>query len=169
MFFSGQRALMRIIAGEHVIAILINMVHSDMLLHIFVFLLRVNLIIVVGIVLHHTEGSLVLNACPGLWETMALALVVKSLRLTLCAVAFKSAHNPSRTLRWLDSFDLILHAFLFIIECVTTSRALNTHNCVLAAGESFDGHPLIAYVNGVSCVWDGNFVLSYALFAILNR
>ena len=147
------------------------MVHVDIPMHIFLFLIRVSLFTVTGVVLHSTEASSVHRLCPGLWETMAVILVMKCLRLTLCAVAFRLAriNGSSHRLRWPAVFDLVMHAFFFITECVFTSRSLNNSECVTAAGEPFDGHPLIAYVNGVSCAWDGCYVLSFALFSILNR
>ena len=146
------------------------MANTDVLLHIFVFLLRVCLFTAVGIALHRTEGSQVLSGCPGLWESMTFALVVKCLRMTLCAVGFNLLRAASRTpMKGLGPFDLFLHTGLFIVECVTTSRSLNTPACIEVSGHAFDGHPLLAYLNGISCAWDGCFVLSYALFAVLNR
>jgi hypothetical protein len=65
-----------------------------------------------------------------------------------------------------NPMDLIMSAGFFVTECVTTSRALNTDACVTAASDPFDGHPLIAYVNGLSAVWDGCYILSHALFVV---
>jgi hypothetical protein len=123
------------------------------------------LFIVIGIVLHKSEATAVVRLCPVLWETMALILTVKCLRLTLCAIVMKIVRGESRV-RKTNPLDLIMSAGFFVTECVTTSRAFNTGVCVAAASEPFDGHPLIAYVNGISAVWDGCYVLSYALFVV---
>ena len=50
---------------------------GDMVLYVFVFLLRVSLFVITGIVLHQTDGGPVLRFCPVLWESMATILVVK--------------------------------------------------------------------------------------------
>ena len=139
------------------------MVHVDIPMHIFLFLIRFCLFTVTGMVLHSTEASSVHRHCPGLWETMAVILVMKCLRLTLCAVAFRLAriNGSSHRLRWPDAFDLVMHAFFFITECVFTLRSLNNSEYVAAAGEPFDGHPLIAYVNEWSVVCMGRVLRSF--------
>ena len=144
------------------------MAHGDIMLYVFLFLLRVSLFTVTGIVLHGTEASRVVRECPALWETMALTLVAKCLRLTLCAVAFKLVRNAQRT-KGFEPFDLVIHMGFFVSEVIVTSRSLNTPACVSAASESFDGHPLIMYVNGISCVWDGCYILACALFVVINK
>lgn len=140
----------------------------DIRSHIFLFLLNVSLFTVMGVVLHKCESTAVLHLCYGLWETMALILVMKCLRMTLCAIAFKLMRGNSE-IGSFNPLDLLLYTGFFIAECVTTSRALNSDECVKAAGAPFDGHPLIAYVNGISCVWDGCFILSHALYVLVKR
>ena len=144
------------------------MIQGDVMLYVFLFLLRVSLFTVTGMVLHRTEASSVIQACPVLWEAMALTLVAKCLRLTLCAVAFKLIRSTPRT-RGFSPFDLIIHMGFFVSEVIITSRSLNTPACVAAASAPFDGHPLIMYVNGVSCVWDGCYILACALFVVLKK
>jgi hypothetical protein len=140
---------------------------NDTRSQIFLFLLNVCLIIVTGIVLHKSEATEVVRLCPVLWETMALILTMKCLRLTLCAIVMKVMRGESRASK-ANPMDLIMSAGFFVTECVTTSRALNTDVCVTAASQPFDGHPLIAYVNGISAAWDGCYVLSYALFVVVK-
>jgi hypothetical protein len=145
------------------------MTHGEIVLHVFLFLLRVSLFAVTGIVLHRTEASDVLRVCPALWETMAIILSAKCLRITLCAVAFKLMSRNRGRQRAVEPFDLIVHLAFFVTECVITSRSLNTPECVAAASEPFGGHPLLTYVNGISCVWDGCYILACALFVLLNK
>lgn len=140
----------------------------DIRSHIFIFLVNTSLFTVTGIVLHKCQGTDVVLLCNGLWETMALILIIKCLRVTLCAVAFKLARGNSETDRF-HALDLLAYSSFFITECVTTSRALNSAECVGVASKPFEGHPLIAYVNGASCVWDGCFILSHALYALVKR
>jgi hypothetical protein len=145
------------------------MIQGDIMLYVFLFLLRVCLFTVTGIVLHSTEATRVVHECPALWETMAITLVAKCLRLTLCAVAFKVINrNPPRT-KGFAPFDLVIHMGFFVSEVIVTSRSLNMPECVAAASEAFDGHPLIMYVNGISCAWDGCYILACALFVVLNK
>ncbi len=145
------------------------------MLHVFVFLLRVSLFTVTGMVLHRTEATAVLRQCPALWETMAIILAAKCLRATLCAVAFKILRNNSgqstttMRQRGFEPLDLLLHTAFFVTECVVTSRSLNTPDCVRAAGEPFNGPPLLVYTNGIACVWDGCYILACALHALLNK
>jgi len=145
-----------------------DMIQGDIMLYMFIFLLRVSLFTVTGMVLHHTEASSVIHECPVLWESMALTLVAKCLRLTLCALAFKLIRSTQRT-KSFSPFDLIIHMGFFVSEVIITSRSLNTPECVAAASASFDGHPLIMYVNGISCVWDGCYILACALFVMLKK
>jgi len=145
------------------------MTQGEVLLHTFLFLLRVSLFTVTGMVLHRTEATSVLMLCPALWETMAVILTAKCLRVTLCAMAFRLMRETPGRRRGFEPFDLLVHMAFFVIECVVTSRSLNTPDCVRAAGEPFDGHPLLVYVNGISCVWDGCYILACALFVLLNK
>jgi hypothetical protein len=140
---------------------------NDVRSQIFLFLLNVCLFIITGIVLHKCEATSVIRLCPTLWETMALILTMKCLRVTLCAVVFRLMRGDSRVGKT-NPVDLIISTVFFVVECVTTSRALNTEVCVSAASEPFDGHPLIAYVNGISAVWDGCYILSHALYAVVK-
>jgi len=137
---------------------------NDSRSQIFLFLLNVCLFVVTGIVLHKSEATEVVRLCPTLWETMALILAIKCLRLTLCAIVLKVMRRDSRASKT-NPLDFILSIGFFITECVTTSRALNSTACVSAASEPFDGHPLLAYVNGISAVWDGCYILSCAMLA----
>ena len=140
---------------------------NDTRSQIFLFLLNVCLFVVTGIVLHKSEATEVVRLCPTLWETMALILAMKCLRLTLCAIVLKIMRRDSRSAsKEANPLDFIMSTGFFITECVTTSRALNTDACVSAASGPFDGHPLLAYVNGISAVWDGCYVLSCAMFVV---
>jgi hypothetical protein len=134
---------------------------------IFLFLLSMCLFIVTGIVLHKSEATAVIRLCPALWETMALVLTMKCLRATLCAIVIKLMRGDSRANKS-NPLDLIMSTAFFVTECVTTSRALNTEACVSAASAPFDGHPLIAYVNGISAVWDGCYIMSHALYVVIK-
>lgn len=69
----------------------------------------------------------------------------------------------------MEPFDLILHMAFFLTECTITSRSLNMPECVAAAGKPFGGHPLLTYVNGISCVSDGCYILACMLFVLLNK
>lgn len=93
--------------------------------NIFLFLLDISLFTATGIVLHKCEATTVIRLCPGLWETMALILIIKCLRVTLCAVAFKLMRGESRA-KAINPLDLVIYTVFFVTECVTTSRALNT-------------------------------------------
>ena len=140
---------------------------NDTRSQIFLFLLNVCLFVVTGIVLHKSEATEVVRLCPTLWETMALILAMKCLRLTLCAIVLKIMRRDSRSAsKEANPLDFIMSTGFFITECVTTSRALNTDACVSAASGPFDGHPLLAYVNGISAVWDGCYVLSCAMLVV---
>ena len=141
------------------------MSQNDIRLHIFIFLLRVILFVVTGIELHRTEASVVLDHCPGLWESMLTFLCVKCIRLTLCPLVFKLLMTYQRSLHCLN---ILMYTLFFVVECIETSQSLNSPECVQAISRP-SGHPMLAYINGVTCVYDGAYVLSHALFAILNK
>jgi hypothetical protein len=141
------------------------MSHNDIRLHIFIFLLRVTLFVVTGIELHSTEASAVLDRCPGLWESMLSILCIKCIRLTLCPLVFKLLMSYQRSLHYLN---VTVYTVFFVVECIETSQSLNTPECVKVMSQP-TGHPMLAYINGVTCVYDGAYVLSHALFAILNK
>lgn len=141
------------------------MSHNDIRLHIFIFLLRVTLFVVTGIELHRTEASEVMSQCPGLWESMLSILCIKCIRLTLCPLVFKLLIIYQHSLHYLNVF---MYTVFFVVECIETSQSLNSPECVRAIS-SPSGHPMLAYVNGITCVYDGAYVLSHALFAILNK
>ena len=68
-----------------------------------------------------------------------------------------------------DCFDMSVHMAYFCVEVVVTSCSLNSVNCLEVMSSPFGGHPMIAYVNGISCVWDGCLTLSLALFTSIDR
>jgi hypothetical protein len=139
----------------------------DIKLHVFVFFLRVCLFIVTGIVLHATHAvASIYSACPGLWESMTLILSLKCIRITLCKVTM---HRFDVRTNVSDYFDMVVHLAYFCVECVITSVSLNSANCVSVMASPFDGHPMIAYVNGLACAWDGCLTLSVALYTTINR
>ncbi len=144
------------------------MFHGDFILYTFVFFIRVSLFVATGIVLHQTDGGPVLQACPILWESMATVLIMKCIRVTVCAIAIKLMHSTPNKRKGFEPLDLIIHIVFFVLECITTSRALNTPECIVAASKQ-SGGPLIAYVNGISCVWDGCYILACALYAVVNK
>ena len=135
---------------------------GDAMLYTFLFLLRVSLFIVTGVILHQTDGGPVLQYCPALWESMATILIAKCLRVTVCAIAIRFMRNKRR--KGFEPLDFIAHMAFFITECLTTSRALNTAECITSAGAQS-----AAYVNGLTCVWDGCYVLACVLHAILQK
>ena len=143
------------------------MYQRDIKLHVFVFLLRVCLFIVTGLVLHMTHATpSIFTVCPGLWESMTLILSLKCVRITVCKATmyqFEIRTNAS------DYFDTMMHLVYFCIECAITSRSLNSGECVSVMTIPFGGHPMIAYVNGLSCVWDGCLTISFALYTSINR
>ena len=141
------------------------MSQNDMRLHIFLFLLRISLFVAIGIVLHSTENSLVINECPSLWESMLAILCIKCLRLMLCPLAIKVLRKYQKPLHYLNIFG---YTVFFVVECVTTSQSLNSQDCIKAASLP-TGHPMLAYANGITCVYDGAYIMSHALFAVLNR
>ena len=142
----------------------------DLRAHIYVFLLNVCLFAITGIVIHKSDTPLVIRACPALWETMVLSLTMKCLRMTLCAIVFRiMRRNRDEKSDFVNPIDILLFSSFFVTECVTTSRSLNAEECVLAASDPFDGHPLIAYVNGIAAAWDGCYILSHALYILVKR
>ena len=143
--------------------------HCDVRAHIFLFLLNVCLFAIIGVVLHKSDTVLVTTECFMLWETMTLILTMKCLRMTLCAIVFRLMRNREEKTDSVNPIDVLLFFLFFVTECITTSRSLNTEECVAAASEPFDGHPLIAYVNGISAAWDGCYILSHALYVVVKR
>ncbi len=140
---------------------------TDLKLHMFVFFLGVCLYTVTGIVLHSTHAvPTIFNDCPGLWESMTLILSLKCIRMTLCAIAL---HKMDVRARVTDCFHMFIHTVYFVTSCVVTSVSLNSSVCVYAMGLPFGGNPMIAYVNGVACAWDGCVVLSIALYTVIDR
>ena len=97
---------------------------------------------------------------------MTLILVLKCIRITLCKVTM---HRFDIRTKETDYFDIVMHLVYFIVECVITSVSLNSPACVEVMSSAFGGHPMIAYVNGLSCVWDGCLTLSVALYASIDR
>ena len=149
------------------IVLLVSMYQGDVKLHLFVFLMRICLFVVIGISLHTTQASpLVFAECTFLWESMLLILILKCIRVTLCKVTL---HRFEIRPKSSDCFDMLVHLVYFCTEVTVTSCALNSHGCVDAMSAPFKGHPMIAYVNGISCVWDGCLTLSMALYASIDR
>ena len=144
--------------------------HTDVRAHIFLFLLRIALFVSTGMVLHFTQATPVVNTCPGLWESMLVILVMKCIRLTVCASAVRAINTNSMHVgKCLRLVNMTAYTAFFITECAMTSNALNSHECMLASATATAGHPLIAYVNLMACVWDGAYILSHALYTLLNR
>ena len=139
----------------------------DVRMHVFHFLLNLSLSVVVGLVLHKAETTAAVHSnCPALWESMVVILVMRCLRLTLCALWMRISKTRTRAFHPIDP---PLYTVFFITECITASRSLNSAECVAAAGLPFDGHPLIAYAGVLLAVWDGCYVLSLALYAAVQR
>ena len=141
------------------------MSQNDMRLHIFLFLLRVSLFAATGMALHSTDGHPVIEHCPGLWESMLAILCLKCVRLTLFPLLLKSFKIYRKGLHYLN---VLAYTIFFVTECVLTSQSLNSPECVTAISIP-TGHPMLAFVNGITCVYDGAYVLSHALFTILNH
>jgi hypothetical protein len=143
------------------------MFQGDIKLHMFVFFMRVCLFVVTGIVLHATSANAsVIVECPFLWESMTVIMSLKCIRITLCKVTM---HRFDIRPRSSYCFDMVVHLLYFCIEVAVTSYSLNSVNCLNAMSSSFGGHPMIAYVNGISCAWDGCLALSVALYASIDR
>ena len=137
---------------------------------IFLFLLRMALFVSIGLVLHSSQTSSSMKKdCPGLWDSMLAILVIKCVRMTICSTILRMLNNGSaHELKHLTLLNLVVDAIFFITECVMTSKSLSSKECVDSAGGPFNGHPMIAYVNGLTCVWDGCFILSHVLFLMLG-
>jgi hypothetical protein len=143
------------------------MFHGDIKLHVFVFFLRVCLFIITGIVLHATLAfPTIFSQCPALWESMILILSFKCIRITLCKITM---HRFGVKSKLSDYFDMVVHLVYFCVECTATSCSLNSSDCVDVMSTPFGGHPMIAYVNGLWCAWDGCLTLSVALYATIDR
>ena len=143
------------------------MLQGDIKLHMFVFFLRICLFTVTGIVLHATHASSsIFSECPFLWESMTLIMSLKCIRITLCKVTM---HRLEIRPRSSYCFDMVVHLVYFCIEVIVTSCSLNSVSCMQVMSTPFGGHPMIAYVNGISCVWDGCLTLSVALYASIDR
>jgi hypothetical protein len=140
-----------------------------MRVQIFIFMLRMSLFIAVGIVLHGAQSTLVIRDCPGLWESMLAILVIKCMRMTICSTVVKMLNNGiTQEMKNLSLLNLVVYTIFFITECVMTSVSLNSKECLEAANDTFNGHPMIAYVNCLACIWDGSYILSHVLFLMLN-
>ena len=136
---------------------------------IFLFLLRMALFVSIGIVLHNSQTSSVMRDCSGLWESMLAILVIKCVRMTICSTILRMLNNGVvQELKHLSLLNLVVDTIFFITECVMTSKSLNSRECVDSASKAFNGHPMIAYVNCLACVWDGCFILSHVLFLMLG-
>ncbi len=137
---------------------------------IFLFLLRMSLFVTISIVLHNTQSTTVSHDCPGLWESMLAILAIKCVRMTICSTIVKMLNNgvAMQEYKHLTLLNLVVDTIFFITECVITSISLNSKVCVESASEAFNGHPMIAYVNGLVCVWDGCYILSHVMFLMLG-
>jgi hypothetical protein len=95
--------------------------------------------------------------------------VIKCIRMTICPTVVKLLNTGiTQELRQLHLLNLVVDTIFFITECVMTSRSLDSKDCVVSASATTSGHPMIAYVNGIACVWDGSFILSHVLFLMLG-
>ena len=143
---------------------------TQMRTHIFIFLMRMVLFVSIGMVLHSTQSTLVIKDCPGLWESMLAILVIKCIRMMICSTAIKLLHNgtTNRELKYISLLNMAIDTIFFVTECVMTSVSLDSTECVNSASIPFNGHPMIAYVNCLVCVWDGSFILSHVLFLMLG-
>jgi hypothetical protein len=89
--------------------------------------------------------------------------------MTICTTVVKMLNTGvAQELKHLTLLNLVIDTIFFITECVMTSKSLNSKECVTSASDAFNGHPMIAYVNGLACVWDGSFILSHVLFLVLG-
>ncbi len=136
---------------------------------IFLFLLRMALFVMIGIMLHSAQGTTIIRDCPGLWESMLAILVFKCVRMSICSTVVKMLNTGiMHELKHLSLLNLVVDTIFFITECVMTSKSLSSKECVVSAAGSASGHPMIAYVNGLACVWDGSYILSHVLFLMLG-
>jgi hypothetical protein len=101
---------------------------------------------------------------------MLAILVIKCVRMVICTTVIKLLHKGTsqQELRSISLLNLVLDTIFFITECVMTSRSLDSRVCVISASIPFNGHPMIAYVNGLAATWDGSFILSHVLFLMLG-
>jgi hypothetical protein len=142
---------------------------AHMRAQIFFFLLRMALFVAIGVVLHNAQSTSVIVDCPGLWESMLVILVIKCIRMTICPIVVKLLNTGiTPELKQLLLLNLVVDTIFFITECVMTSKSLDSKECVVSASATSGGHPMIAYVNGIVCVWDGSFILSHVLFLVLG-
>ena len=145
------------------------MLKSQKLTKIFLFLLRMALFVSIGIVLHTAQTPAVMRDCQGLWESMLVILVIKCLRMTICSTIVRMLNNGIvHELKHLALLNLVVEIIFFITECVMTSKSLNSKECVDSASKAFNGHPIIAYVNCLTCVWDGCYILSHVMSLMLG-
>ncbi len=136
---------------------------------IFLFLLRMALFVTIGILLHNAQGTTVIRDCPGLWESMLTILVFKCIRMSICSTIVKMLNSGvMHELKHLSLLNLVIDTIFFIVECVMTSKSLSSKECVVSTGNAFSGHPMLAYVNGVACVWDGSYIFAHVLFLMLG-
>lgn len=136
---------------------------------IFIFMLRMALLIGIGIVLHMTQSTFVPVDCPGLWESMLGILVAKCFRMFLCTTVVKLLNSGTTCMmQHLYLLNLLIDTIFFVTECVMTSKSLDSVQCVNTAGQPFGGHPIIMYVNCLACIWDGTFIFSHILFLLLG-
>ena len=138
------------------------MSHENVRQSIFVFILRVSMLIITGIALHDTDTASVQTQCSQLWELTTAILVMKCVKLTLCPLLFRVIRVRSR---WMDLWDGGLYATFFIAQCVLTSQSLNSRECIKATSAA-TGYPLLVFVNFALCIHDGAYVLAHALYSI---
>lgn len=139
----------------------------DTRLRIFHLLLNVFVFLMTALALHWSESSRdVSETCPLLWESMLAVLVFRSMRVSMRAIVHRAVTFRD-CIRIARPLDVILFSIFFVVECVTTSAALNNPDCTHAIGSVFDGHPLLAYSNLLLCVWDGCYILSFALHSVI--
>lgn len=141
------------------------MSQNDIRLHIFLFILRVALFVITGVALHDANIPAVQSRCPMLWELTATILCVKCIRLTLYPILL-------RVLRlhrwWMHLANVGMYSAFFITETVLTSQSLNSPDCMVAASLA-SGHPTLIFASFALCIYDGAYVLSHALFGVVNR
>ena len=107
--------------------------------------------------------------CLGLWESMLVILVMKCVRMTICSTIVRMLNNGIvHELKHLSLLNMVVDIIFFITECVMTSKSLNSKECVDSASNAFNGHPIIAYVNFLTCVWDGCYILSHVMSLMLG-
>jgi hypothetical protein len=139
-------------------------------MQIFHFLLRMTLFVAIGMVLHDAQSvSSITRDCPGLWESMLSILVIKCVRMSICSSVVKLLNTGVvHEMKHFSLLNLVVDVIFFTTECVITSKSLNSEECVNSCSKAFHGHPMIAYVNALNCVWDGSHILSHVLFLMLG-